>query len=328
LHPGYKLNNNIEKTVKSLLPDLIKNWDHIRSSAKIAKNKDTAKRIEDALSYIETFHEIIQRDSRNLLSIDNNSIQSIITSPPYWNLKKYSNNENQLGSIKSLNKFLNELDLVWNQCFRVMVPGARLICVISDICLSRKQNDGIHMSVPLHSYIQNNLVDIGFELLSPIIWNKITNANYEWKGSSPIYGSVYGPNSIIKNEIEFILIAKKPGGPRRVSKEVRLLSIIPKEDHNKWLNQIWQNVPGTSRFDHPAPYPLSLANRLVRMFSYVGDIVLDPFSGTGTTNVACVFCGRNSIGIDIEENYVKIAKKRVDTAIAEWQNKVVVPDLF
>jgi DNA modification methylase len=216
-----------------------------------------------------------------------------------------------MGHISDYEEFLNELDKVWQNCFRALVPGGRLICVVGDVCLSRRKNNGRHTVVPLHSSIQERCRKIGYDNLAPIIWHKIANAAYEVENGSCFLGKPYEPNAIIKNDIEFILMQRKPGGYRSPSLPVRVLSVISAENYQKWFQQIWTDVTGASTKQHPAPYPLELAERLVRMFSFVGDTVLDPFMGTGTTNLAAARCGRNSVGYEIDSHYFRIAQNRV-----------------
>jgi DNA modification methylase len=230
-------------------------------------------------------------------------------------LKKYNDGERQLGSISDYEEFLEELDKVWRICFDSLVAGGRLVCVVGDVCLSRRSNGGRHTVVPLHAAILERCRQIGFDNLSPIIWHKISNANYEGNGSSSFLGKPFEPNSIVKNDIEYILMLRKPGGYRRVSEEQRLLSVIPAESHSKWFRQIWLDVKGESTRQHPAPYPLELAERIIRMFSFVGDTVFDPFMGTGTTNLAAGMWGRNSIGIEVDKSYFSLASKRLETKL-------------
>ncbi len=239
------------------------------------------------------------------------SVHLILTSPPYWTLKEYRDSDGQLGHVEDYDQFLQELDKVWKQCFHALVPGGRLICVVGDVCLSRRENGGRHTVVPLHSSIQEHCRKLGFDNLAPIIWHKISNAAYEVEGGSTFLGKPYEPNSVIKNDIEFILMERKPGGYRAPDISTKVLSVISAENHKKWFQQIWSGVTGASTKQHPAPYPLELAERLVRMFSFVGDTVLDPFMGTGTTTVAAAKWGRNSIGFEIDHHYYKLAQKRI-----------------
>jgi site-specific DNA-methyltransferase (adenine-specific) len=151
---------------------------------------------------------------------------------------------------------------------------------------------------------------IGFDNLNPIIWHKISNASYEVSNGSKFLGKPYEPNAIIKNDIEFILMQRKPGGYRKPTDEQRRLSMVPKEKFNKWFQQFW-SLTGASTKEHPAPFPLELASRLVQMFSFVGDTVLDPFCGTATTMLAALKHGRSSIGIELDTAYCKMSASRL-----------------
>ncbi|MFG0333834.1 MAG: DNA-methyltransferase, partial [Maioricimonas sp. JB049] len=147
--------------------------------------------------------------------------------------------------------------------------------------------------------------------LAPIIWHKIANAAYEVEGGGGFLGKPYEPNAVIKNDIEFILMQRKPGGYRKPSVATRVLSLISEENHRLWFQQVWMGLTGESTRKHPAPYPVELAERLIRMFSFVGDTVLDPFLGTGTTSIASMRAGRNSVGFEIDKDYFEQAVRRV-----------------
>jgi DNA modification methylase len=256
-----------------------------------------------------TVHRLIQADARYLDFIPDSSVHLVVTSPPYWILKRYNENPNQLGHIEQYEEFLEELARVWKHCFRVLVPGGRLACVVGDVCLSRRKY-GRHVVMPLHSDIAVACRKIGFDNLNPIIWYKISNANYEVSNGTKFLGKPYEPNAIIKNDIEFILMQRKPGGYRHPTVEQRQLSMIDKKDYDTWFRQIW-DFSGESTRQHPAPFPCELAFRLVRMFSFHGDTVLDPFCGTGTTMVAALRTGRSSIGVEIDAEYCRIAARRL-----------------
>jgi site-specific DNA-methyltransferase (adenine-specific) len=256
-----------------------------------------------------TTHRLVQGDARHVPFIKDESVHLAVTSPPYWTLKRYNENPHQLGHVADYEDFLNELANVWKEMHRILVPGGRLVCVVGDVCLSRR-NFGRHVVFPLHSDIAVVCRKIGFDNLNPIIWHKISNANYEINNGSKFLGKPYEPNAIIKNDIEFILMQRKPGGYRQPTQHQRKLSMISKEEYNKWFQQFW-NITGASTRDHPAPFPLELAYRLVRMFSFSGDTVIDPFCGTGTTMVAAMKAGRNSIGIEIDPEYCKMAEERL-----------------
>jgi len=255
----------------------------------------------------KTYQRLINGDARNLTFLDDESIHLVVTSPPYWNLKRYNENTGQLGHIDDYESFLCELEKVWQEVFRVLVPGGRLVCVVGDVCVARRKF-GRHLVFPLHSDISVSCRKIGFDNLNPIIWYKIANANFEVENGSKFLGKPYEPNAIIKNDIEFILMQRKPGGYRKPTAEQRELSKINKKDFNAWFQQIW-NITGASTRIHPAPFPLELATRLVRMFSFHGDTILDPFCGSGTTMIAALRYDRNSIGIDIDSEYCRIAAR-------------------
>ena len=254
-----------------------------------------------------TIHRLINGDSRHLSFLPDESVHLVITSPPYWNLKRYNENPNQLGHIEDYESFLNEIKRVWEHVFRVLVPGGRLICVVGDVCVSRRKF-GRHLVFPLHADICVLCRKIGFDNLNPIIWHKIANASYEVSRGSKFLGKPYEPNAIVKNDIEFILMQRKPGGYRRPSERQRKESMIHKNDFNRWFQQIW-NIPGSSLKNHPAPYPFELASRLIRMFSFVEDTVFDPFCGSGTSLVAALKSHRNSIGIEIDPEYCRMAAR-------------------
>ena len=240
------------------------------------------------------------------------AVDLAVTSPPYWNLKEYPRRDGQLGWTEDYEDFIAQLRPAWEACYEALAPGGRLIIVVGDVCLSRRQNRGRHTVVPLHASIQEQCRDIGFDNLAPIIWYKIANARLESKGNGAGFlGKPYEPNAVIKNDIEYILMQRKPGGYRSVPIENRILSIVPKASHDAWFRQVWNGPPGASTQDHPAPFPVELAERLIRMFSFVGDRVFDPFVGTGTTLLAAAGSGRQGIGIDIEPEYVKYARKRL-----------------
>ena len=249
-------------------------------------------------------------DARALDWIADESVHLVVTSPPYWTLKRYRENDLQLGHVEDYEGFHDELDKVWTHCYRALAPGGRLVCVVGDVCLSRKKH-GRHVVMPLHADIVVRARRIGFDNLNPIIWYKIANASYEVENGSSFLGKPYEPNAIIKNDIEFILMLRKPGGYRQPTMEQRDSSRLSKEEYQEWFQQIW-NLPGESTREHPAPFPEKVAYRLVRMFSFTGDTVLDPFMGTGTTLLAAARSDRNAIGVELESDYIRIAQRRLD----------------
>jgi len=256
-----------------------------------------------------TTHRLYQGDARSFPYVPDESVHLVATSPPYWKLKRYNESPSQMGHIQDYEEFLDDLRKVWSESYRVLVPGGRLVCVVGDVCLSRREH-GRHVVVPLHADICVICRKLGFDNLNPIIWHKISNAVFEANTSSKFLGKPYEPNAIVKNDIEFILMQRKPGGYRQPTEEQRRLSMIPKSEFNEWFRQIW-TLTGASTREHPAPFPLELAMRLVKMFSFQGDTVLDPFCGSGTTMLAAIKLGRNSLGIEIDPEYCRMAARRI-----------------
>src|SRR5437867_7350548 len=193
---------------------------------RIAKDSDVVKRIEAAVHSIPTVHDVYLGDARRISNLQRESVHLVVTSPPYWTLKQYRDALGQIGHIENYETFLSELDKVWEVCYQALVPGGRLVCVVGDVCLSRRKNAGRHTVVPLHASIQEHCRNIGFDNLAPIIWYKIANAVYEVENGSTFLGKPYEPNAVIKNDIEFILMERKPGGYRAPSVAKRVLSVI------------------------------------------------------------------------------------------------------
>ncbi len=280
---------------------------------RLAKDRASLKSIEKALRQIPTSHALWLGDARGMSRIPDESVHLVVTSPPYFDLKRYPDHTSQLGGVHDYDIFLKELDRVWSECFRVLVEGGRLITVVGDVCRSRRAF-GAHMVVPLHASIMEQCRHIGFHNLATMIWHKISNAAFEVENGTSFLGKPYEPNAVIKNDIEFILMQRKPGGYRRPTEAMRVLSVIPEKSHKAWFNQI-VTVRGASTRSHPAPYPTELVEPLIRMFSFAGDTILDPFSGTGTTSLAAARAGRNSIGIEVEKSYHHLSMRRLEEAL-------------
>lgn len=293
--------------LRSAIPDLARDWERMVD-------------IEDIVEKMPSDHHFYQGDARELNSntkseewVEDESAHLIVTSPPYFNLKNYHTGDSQLDKIEDYNSFSDELREVWEGCYEKLIPGGRMCIVVGDILQSRRENDR-HQMLPLHSEIQKQCRDIGFDCLAPIIWNKIGNAALEAGGNSRFLGKPYEPGAVVKNDIEYILLFRKPGGYRSPSVAERILSTIQVDYHRDYFQQIWTDINGAQSENHPAPYPEELAERLIRMFSFVGDTVLDPFAGTGTTAVAASYIARDSINIEINPEYQAIAKERMSSS--------------
>lgn len=293
---------------------------------RLAKDQQEIEKILEEVSNIHTQHKIYIADSRKLAMIPNESIHLILTSPPYWNLKEYNHHKDQLGHINNYQIFLEELDKVWKECYNKLVIGGRMVVVVGDVLLSRRMF-GRHKVVPLHADIQVRCEKIGFDNLAPIFWHKISNASYEVAGNTKFLGKPYEPNGIIKHDIEYILMLRKNGGYRKPTYEQRRLSVISEKEFNHWFKQIW-DFNGASTKNHPAPYPEELSDRIIRMFSFVGDTVLDPFLGSGTTMISASKVGRNSIGIEVDKSYAQFSQKRLSHTLDLYSQKTFRIELF
>lgn len=271
---------------------------------------------------IPTTHRLVVGDSREMGFLQDDSLHLVVTSPPYWNLKQYPERLGQLGNMNDYEAFLQDIRKVFTECYRVLVSGGRLVCVVGDICLSRRKH-GRHRIIPLHADITVMCRAIGFDNLNPIIWHKISNATFEVNNGSKFFGKPYEPNAIVKNDIEFILMQRKPGGYRQPTEEQRALSRLSKREYEAWFQQFW-HLTGASTRKHPAPFPIELAYRLVRMFSFVGDTVLDPFVGTGSTMLASLKAYRNSMGIDIDPDYISMARRRLHEEASSFLVKATI----
>lgn len=264
----------------------------------------------------QTTHRLCLGDSRRLTSLADGSVHLVVTSPPYWTLKAYPETDAQLGTIVHYEDFLDELDQVWRECERVLVPGGRICCVVGDVCVPRKRT-GRHYVVPLHADIQVRARRVGLDCLTPIIWHKIANGAMEATGNgAAYYGKPYQPGGVVKNDIEYVLFLRKGVGYRSPSRTQQALSMLTKVEMQRWFRSLWTDIRGAStRAGHPAPYPPGLAERLIRMFSFAGDTVLDPFVGSGSTVIGAIRAGRNSIGYEIEPTYLALAEQRLSREV-------------
>ena len=258
---------------------------------------------------MKTSHKIIIGDSRWMKEVSNESVHLIITSPPYWQLKDYGNGS-QIGFNDTYEEYINNLNLVWNECYRVLHEGCRLCVNIGDQ-FARAVYYGRYKVIPIREEIIRFCETIGFDYMGAIIWQKVTTCNTT--GGATVMGSFpYPRNGIIKLDYEFILIFKKLGNPPKVSREIKEKSKLTTEEWNEYFYGHW-NFSGEKQDKHLAMFPEELPKRLIKMFSFVGDTVLDPFLGSGTTCLAAKNLGRNSIGYEINEDFLPVIKERLNT---------------
>jgi len=254
-----------------------------------------------------TNHKIIIGDSREMAEVDKKTVHLIITSPPYWQLKDYGSAD-QIGFNDSYEDYINNLNLVWAECHRVLHDGCRLCINIGDQ-FARSVYYGRYKVIPIRTEIIKFCETLGFDYMGAIIWQKPTTMNTT--GGATVMGSFpYPRNGIIKIDYEFILIFKKPGDSPKVSKEIKEQSKLSKEEWNEYFSGHW-NFNGEKQIQHLAMFPEELPKRLIKMFSFVGDTVLDPFLGSGTTILAAKNLNRNSVGYEINSEFLPIIKEKV-----------------
>jgi len=256
---------------------------------------------------MKTLHKIIIGDSRQMKEVPNESVHLIITSPPYWQLKDYGNGK-QIGYNDSYEEYINNLNLVWNECHRTLHKGCRLCINIGDQ-FARSVYYGRYKVIPIRTEIIKFCENVGFDYMGAIIWQKVTTTHTT--GGATVMGSFPFPrNGILKIDYEFILIFKKYGNPSRVSKEIKYQSKMTKQEWNQYFTGHW-NFPGEKQDKHLAMFPEELPRRIIKMFSFVGDTVLDPFLGSGTTTLAAKNLNRNSIGYEINEDFLPVIKEKL-----------------
>jgi site-specific DNA-methyltransferase (adenine-specific) len=254
-----------------------------------------------------TKHKIIIGDSRCMNEVPDDSVHLIITSPPYWQLKDYGNG-NQIGFNDTYEEYINNLNLVWNECHRVLHKGCRLCINIGDQ-FARSVYYGRYKVIPIRTEIIKFCESAGFDYMGAIIWQKVTTCHTT--GGATVMGSFpYPRGGILKLDYEFILIFKKYGDPPKVNREIKEQSKLTQEEWNQYFTGHW-NFPGEKQDKHLAMFPEELPRRLIKMFSFVGDTILDPFLGSGTTSLAAKNLNRNSIGYEINEDFLSIIKEKL-----------------
>jgi len=257
---------------------------------------------------VKTHHRIILGDSRRMAEVKDESVHLVITSPPYWQLKDYGH-EDQIGFNDTYEEYINNLNLVWNECHRVLYPGCRLCVNIGDQ-FARSVYYGRYKIIPIRTEIIKFCETIGFDYMGAIIWQKVTTTNTT--GGATIMGSFpYPRNGIVKLDYEFILLFKKLGTPPKPTREQKESSKLTTEEWNQYFYGHW-NFSGERQDQHLAVFPEELPRRLIRMFSFVGDTVLDSFLGSGTTSLAARNLERHSIGYEINKDFLPIIQNKLN----------------
>ena len=255
-----------------------------------------------------TRHKIIIGDSRNMNELPDNSVDLAITSPPYWQLKDYGSKD-QIGYNNSYEKYINHLNLVWSECYRVLSKGSRLCVNVGDQ-FARAVYYGRYKVIPIRTEIIKFCEAVGFDYMGAIIWQKKTTSNST--GGSSLMGSYPFPkNGIISIDYEFILIFKKLGVSKKPTKEIKEISKLTKEEWKTYFSGHW-NFGGAKQDGHIAMFPEELPKRLIKMFSFVGDTILDPFTGSGTTLLAAKHLNRNSVGYEINSKFSSYIESKLD----------------
>lgn len=251
--------------------------------------------------------KIILGDSRKMVELNEGAVDLVVTSPPYWHIKNYGV-KGQIGYGQNLHEYLKDLYRVWSECYRVLKPGRRLCINIGDQ-FARSVVYGRYKVIPLHAEFIGQCEEIGFDYMGSIIWQKKTTMNTT--GGANIMGSYpYPPNGMVEIDYEFILVFKKPGKGEKVPKEIKEKSKLAKEEWKEYFCGHWY-FGGTRQIEHEAMFPDELPKRAIKMFTFVGDTVLDPFLGSGTTIKAALNLNRNSIGYEINESFLDIIKGKI-----------------
>jgi len=252
-----------------------------------------------------TTHKVFIGDSESVLKeIPDNFFQLMVTSPPYWNVRDYGHKD-QIGLNDSLEKYLNRMNKVWEQVVRTLLPDGKIALNIGNIYYS-EPDEKRRTTANLSLLTWNQLNDIEqLRFMGTIYWQKTTS-----RDGSVLFGSYpYPANFMISNAVEPIHVFRK-FGKRKVSKKIKEKSKVSLDEFRKFRDAIWNDINGVED-KHCAAFPFEIPARLIKMFSYVGDWILDPFLGSGTTMKAARDLGRNSVGIELNPKYLEIIEEKV-----------------
>jgi len=256
--------------------------------------------------------KIIEGDARKkIYDLPKETIALVVTSPPYFQIKDYGE-KNQIGYLQGYGEYIESLKEVWRGCYNILYKGSRLCINVGDQ-FTRTTDVGKHTTIPNHSSIIQSCINLGFDYLGSIIWQKMSTT--KTTGGASIMGSYPFPrNGIIEYNYEHILIFKKPGEPPTVDKKIKETSKISKQEWFTFFNSPWK-FAGKKQTNHLAQFPEELPRRLIKMFSFIGETILDPFVGSGTTCIASIYNRRKSIGIELNPKYIKLIEKNIQNVI-------------
>lgn len=271
--------------------------------------------------YYQDEHVTLWHGDVGQMLLDNQipPVHLTVTSPPYADLLTY-------GALSTATGQFGDMPFPdWSDAMRevlaylldLTVDGGRAVVNVGDVCIARKKA-GRHYTLPLAASLTMSAFDGGWDVLTPIRWEKVANITMEASTSSGVLGKPNQPGGVIKNDAESILLFRKPGAYRRPSAEQVAAAHIPSNEYRRMFRGVWRDIPGTSSPDHPAPFPLEIPARLIRMFSFPGDVVLDPFAGTGTTLQAARHLDRKAIGVEVEERYCEVIAKRLSQGVLDF----------
>jgi len=275
-------------------------WSFVSKKRRRVKSED-----ED----MRTTHRIIFGDSRGMARLEDASVHVVVTSPPYWSIKDYEH-PNQIGRNQSYEEYINDLRGVLSECYRVLHPGCRMALNIGDQYLRAKEHERYRVQ-PIPADLIVEARKAGFDFMGNIIWNKVSTT--KTSGGGQWMGSIYYPrDGQITYEHEYIIMLKKCGKPPKVTKEQKEKSKLTKTQRSEWFRGIWKIHPERQN-GHVAMFPVELPRRLIKMYSLLGETVLDPFMGSGTTAIAAALEGRNSVGYELNEDFLSTIKGKFES---------------
>ena len=267
--------------------------------------------------YYEDEHVTLYHgDCREILTTEGLTADLTVTSPPYADLIDYGEADGQIGAM-AFREWRQQMKDVLAAVLGITTAGGRAAVNVGDVCVARR-TAGRHYVQPLGAALTIDAFELGWDYLSPIRWEKVANIAMEASRSSAALGKPNQPGGVIKNDAEAILLFRKPGGYRKPTAEQIEGAFIPSDEYRSLFRGVWRDVPGESDKNHPAPFPERIPARLIRMFSFPGDVVLDPFAGRGTTLAAAKLLGRRAVGVEVEERFCELAAKRLDQGVLDF----------